>query len=227
MNILGISAGFHDAGVSIVRDGEILYASHTERYSKKKHDKDLDSKMFGELLLEYGEADVIAYYEKPWLKKLRQLYSGQYSDVFSSSVKSMISRAYGMKIPKIDTWGHHKSHAAAGFQTSPYDDATVVVVDAIGEFDTISIWHAHYDRNGQAQYTKLWNQKYPHSVGLFYSAMTQRAGLKPNEDEYILMGMSAYSSPDYNVYAEFRLSESQGKYFNSKISKVYKYKKLP
>ena len=203
MNILGISAGFHDAGVSIVRDGEILYASHTERYSKKKHDKDLDSKMFGELLLEYGEADVIAYYEKPWLKKLRQLYSGQYSDVFSGSIKNMVSRAYGMKIPKIDTWGHHKSHAAAGFQTSTFEDATVVVIDAIGEWDTTSIWHAEYDRNGYATYTKLWSQRYPHSIGLFYSAMTQRAGLKPLDEEYILMGMAAYAVPDFKVLKNF------------------------
>ena len=70
----------------------------------------------------------------------------------------------------------------------------MVVIDAIGEWDTISIWGAHYD-NGVAKYHRLWGQKYPHSIGLFYSAMTQRVGLKPNEDEYILMGMAAYGEP--------------------------------
>jgi carbamoyltransferase len=94
--------------------------------------------------------------------------------------------------PKIHTHSHHLSHAAAGFQTSPYDDATVVVIDAIGEFDTISIWNAWYDKNGVAKYKKLWGQRYPDSIGLFYSAMTQRVGLKPLDEEYILMGMAAY-----------------------------------
>jgi len=96
--------------------------------------------------------------------------------------------------PKIHTHSHHLSHAAAGFQTSPYDDATVVVIDAIGEFDTISIWNAWYDSKGVAQYKKLWGQRYPDSIGLFYSAMTQRVGLRPLDEEYILMGMAAYGS---------------------------------
>ena len=86
------------------------------------------------------------------------------------------------------------SHAAAGFQTSPYDDATVVVIDAIGEFDTISIYNAWYDKNGVAKYKKLWGQTYPDSIGLFYSAMTQRVGLRPLDEEYILMGMAAYGN---------------------------------
>jgi len=97
---------------------------------------------------------------------------------------------------RIVNYSHHLSHAAAGFQTSPFKRATVVVIDAIGEWDTISIWAAEY-HNGQAKYKRLWGQKYPHSIGLFYSAMTQRVGLKPNEDEYILMGMSAYGKPRF------------------------------
>jgi carbamoyltransferase len=69
-----------------------------------------------------------------------------------------------------------------------------VVIDAIGEFDTASIWHAHYDANGFAQYNKLWSQTYPDSIGLFYTAMTQRVGLRPLDEEYILMGMAAYGN---------------------------------
>jgi carbamoyltransferase len=73
----------------------------------------------------------------------------------------------------------------------------VVVIDAIGESDTISIYGAEYDSHGQAHYKRLWGQRYPHSIGLFYSAMTQRVGLKPNEEEYIMMGMSAYGDPGH------------------------------
>jgi len=86
---------------------------------------------------------------------------------------------------------------SSGFQTSPYDDATVVVIDAIGEFDTISIYNAYYDKNGIAKYKKLWGQRYPHSIGLFYSAMTQHVGLRPLDEEYILMGMAAYGNPKH------------------------------
>jgi carbamoyltransferase len=81
----------------------------------------------------------------------------------------------------------------------------VVVIDAIGEWDTISIWAAEYDSRGQAHYKRLWGQRYPHSIGLFYSAMTKRAGLKPNEDEYILMGMSAYGKRDISDLMSHRL----------------------
>jgi carbamoyltransferase len=196
MNVLGISAGFHDAGVSVIRDGEILFAAHAERYSKKKHDEHINAEILEEAL-DYGLPDVIAFYEKPWLKKLRQLYAGQYDQALDFS-DITVSKYLAKHCPTIDLSGirtthigHHYSHAAAGFQTSPYDKATVVVIDAIGEWDTISIWGAEYV-NGQAKYTRLWGQKYPHSIGLFYSAVTDRVGLRPMDEEYILMGMAAY-----------------------------------
>ena len=87
----------------------------------------------------------------------------------------------------INYTSHHRSHAAAGYYTSGYDNATVLCIDAIGEFETLTIWEAE----GNDMY-QVWSQKFPHSIGLWYSAMTQRIGLKPNEDEYILMGMAAY-----------------------------------
>jgi carbamoyltransferase len=90
-------------------------------------------------------------------------------------------------------------HAAAGFQTSPYDQATVVVIDAVGEWDTVTIWAADYDVNQQARYRRLWSQRYPHSIGLFYSAVTQRVGLHPLDEEYITMGMSAWGR---NLYQD-------------------------
>ena len=203
MNILGISAGFHDAGITLISDGEIVFAAHAERYSKKKHDSEINREMLAECFDLFGEPTHIAYYERPWLKKTRQLYAGQYKDIFEPGIEYKLSEVWPREhMPKIEYHGHHLSHAAAGFQTSPYDDATVVVIDAIGEWDTASIWHAEYV-NGQAKYKKLWSQKYPHSLGLFYSAMTQRAGLNPLDEEYILMGMAAYAMYDANMYGDF------------------------
>ena len=197
MNILGISAGFHDAGVSVIRDGEILFAGHAERYSKVKHDLHLNESIMQEAL-SFGKPDLIAYYERPWNKKLRQLYAGQYNEAFDLS-NITVSKYLTKHLPTMDFSGiptrhcdHHRSHAAAGFQTSSYTRATVVVIDAIGEWDTISIIGAEYDERGQARYKTLWRQRYPHSIGLFYSAMTDRVGLRPMDEEYILMGMAAY-----------------------------------
>jgi len=210
MSYLGISAGFHDAAIATVNyDGEIEFAAHAERYSKHKNDECLNTAMFDDMIKYTSMVTHIAYYERPFLKQLRNLYSGagfDFKRMFTSQVldRSIPPRArklMGTGIP-YSSHSHHLSHAAAGFQTSPFNEATVVVVDAIGEFDTITIWEAIY-RNGKAHYKKMYSQKYPNSLGLFYSAMTQRAGLKPNEDEYILMGMSAYGRPDYNVYSEF------------------------
>jgi len=204
MNILGISAGFHDAGVTLIDgDGQILFAGHAERYSKRKHDSELNVEMLDDCFDRYGIPGRIAYYERPWLKKSRQLYAGQYQELFKPSFKHQLNNIWPREeMPKIEYHGHHLSHAAAGFQTSPFEDATVVVIDAIGEWDTISIWDARY-KDGQAKYKKLWSQKYPHSIGLFYSAMTRRAGLKPLDEEYILMGMAAYAMYDASMYGDF------------------------
>ena len=193
MNYIGISSGFHDAAVSVIDDnGNILFAGHSERYSKNKHDKDVCEGLLTDALQHTNSVDLqYHYYERPWLKSLRQLRSGE-GFVWPTWEKLLGSTYNQMGKPKIHTHSHHLSHAASGFQTSPYDDATVVVIDAIGEFDTISIWNAWYDKNGVAKYKKLWGQRYPDSIGLFYSAMTQRVGLKPLDEEYILMGMAAY-----------------------------------
>lgn len=200
MNYVGISAGFHDAGVSVIdASGNIVFAGHSERYSKIKHDKHLCPEIIKDALLHvpyYGDFEV-HYYERPWLKALRQLRSGEpRTSIFAKNIIGKENHKLLLN-KKIHTHNHHLSHVAAGFQTSPYDDATVVVIDAIGEFDTISIWHAEYDSKGVAKYKQLWGKKYPNSIGLFYSAMTQRVGLRPLDEEYILMGMAAYGSPKY------------------------------
>ena len=208
-NILGVSAGYHDAAVSVVNTaGEILFAGHSERYSKQKNDADLHIDLIWELA-DGRPISHIAYYETPWKKQLRQLYSGQgieWSKLTTQQVVKQQLQGYFSNAP-ISTHNHHLSHAAAGFQTSPYDRATVVVIDAIGEWDTISIYGAHYV-NGQAQYHRLWGQKYPRSIGLFYSAITQRIGLRPLDEEYITMGMSAYGEPRYMDTMNILLEEN-------------------
>ena len=199
MNILGISAGFHDSATAVVSPhGDILFAAHSERYSKTKNDPDLSLEMIMDCL-DHGRVNTIAYYEKPLLKQSRQLYSGQGIEFNKLTVNQILKDQLGGYVvwpDNIKSYSHHLSHAAAGFQTSSFDRATVVVIDAVGEWETISIWGAEYI-DGRAQYKKLWNQKYPHSIGLFYSAMTERVGLKPNEEEYILMGMAAYGAPAF------------------------------
>ena len=193
MNILGISAGFHDAAATVISsDGEILFAGHAERYSKKKNDADFCQGLLDEVV-GYGP-EVVAYYERPWNKQARQWYAGQGIEWDKLTTKQIVKKQLGGQIEpeRIDSFNHHLSHAAAGFQTSPFDRATVVVIDAIGEWDTISIWGAEYDRKGRAQYKRLWRQVYPHSIGLFYSAVTQRVGIHPLDEEYITMGMAAW-----------------------------------
>jgi carbamoyltransferase len=198
MNYLGLSSGFHDAAVSLIDDtGNILFAGHSERYTKEKHTKHLCRAIIEDALFYATSGDIkIHYYERPWMKFLRQVRSGEKPALSNLFVKELIGQELIDRLQgrKVHTHNHHLSHAAAGFQTSPYDDATVVVIDAIGEFDTITIWNAWYDKNGVAKYKKLWGQKYPDSIGLFYSAMTKRVGLKPLDEEYILMGMAAYGN---------------------------------
>ena len=196
---LGISAGFHDAAAALIDShGDILFAGHSERYSKKKNDANLCGDLMMDAL-EYGLPDTVAYYERPWIKQLRNLRAGQPVAWDQLTVRQVLKKQLGPAVwpQDIRTYNHHLCHAAAGFQTSPYDRATVVVIDAIGEFDTISIWGAEYDRTGHATYKKLWGQTYPHSIGLFYSAITQRVGLHPLDEEYITMGMSAWGKPHW------------------------------
>jgi carbamoyltransferase len=210
MNILGISAGFHDAAATVINQhGEIVYAGHAERYSKIKNDPNLHKDMFWELA-RGRHIDHIAYYETPWKKQLRQLYSGQGIEWAKLTTGQVLKQQLGgffNNVP-VSTHNHHLSHAAAGFQTSPFKRATVVVIDAIGEWDTISIWAAEYV-DGKAKYKRLWGQKYPHSIGLFYTAMTEEIGLKPMEDEYITMGMAAYGSKQASTWMKMQLIDDE------------------
>ena len=208
--ILGLSAGFHDAGATVVDkgNGEILFAGHAERYSGIKNDPNLNHALIDDAL-SYGEPNNIAWYENTWLKRTRQLYSGEWRKAidFSTNPKNIIKPFMG-KVP-IQSYGHHKCHAAAGFQTSPYNNAIAIVVDAIGEWDTISVWECSYKPvylgRPKATYKKIWHQIYPHSIGLYYSAITKYIGLKPMEDEYITMGMAAYGKAYLQAYEKNKM----------------------
>ena len=186
MRILGINCLNHDAAVSVIENGKILFAAHSERYSRKKNDMLLNNDIIQEAL-SYGEPNKISYYERPWIKKTRQLYAGQYNEVFNlNNLPNKYLKPW-FKNQKIHYVDHHYSHAAAGYFTSPYKEAAILVIDGIGEWDTLTIWHGKGNN-----LKKIYSIKYPHSLGLFYSAATQAIDLKPCEEEYILMGMSGW-----------------------------------
>jgi carbamoyltransferase len=215
MSYLGISAGFHDAAVSIVDDsGNIVYAGHSERYTGVKNDPELCPKILHHTM--NHEINHIAFYERPWMHNYQQWRSGQkcYGPwTATGALEKHMGLSYetlkNRNKPTISSYPHHLSHAAAGFQTSPFDWACVVVIDAIGEMDTVSIYRAWYDRQGRAQYQRLWRQGYPHSIGLFYSAITSKVGLRPMEDEYVTMGMAAYGDLYWKPELKRRIIQDQ------------------
>lgn len=190
----GISANSHDAALAVFCDEKLVFASHSERFSGVKNDPDLSSALINYAIQHWGEPQQIYWYEKPFMKSLRQMFAGQGFTFAENNIKKYLQR-HGITAA-IKYTAHHKSHAAAGYYTSPFDDACVLVIDAIGEFQTLSIW-----KGEGSDLTRLYSISYPDSIGLWYSAMTQRVGLQPNEEEYILMGMSAYGDPQ-RLYAD-------------------------
>jgi carbamoyltransferase len=187
--IWGVVALNHDASITVVRGNEILFAGHSERYSRVKNDPHLNAALI-EAAGNFGSPDEIVWFEKPYSKKVRQAFAGQWGEVISKSPQ-MYLNSLGLDNIPVKYVRHHESHAAAGYFTSKFTDAAIIVVDAIGEWDTISVWEA----NG-TDIKKVWSAEYPNSVGMLYSAFTQRVGLKPNEEEYIMMGMAAYGKPN-------------------------------
>ena len=193
----GISANSHDAALAVYNHGtkgltykkdlKLVFASHSERYSGLKNDAHLNQALIEEAK-QYGEPDEVIWYERPFVKTFRQFRAGQGIRLHENNIKHYL-RSYGIHAP-IRYIDHHLAHAAAGFYTSGFTEATVACIDSIGEFETFTIWE------GKGKNLKrIYSQSYPHSIGLWYSAFTQRIGLKPQEDEYILMGMAAYGDP--------------------------------
>jgi carbamoyltransferase len=150
-----------------------------------------------------GTPDDIVWFERPLVKKFRQLYAGQYSRAFDfRDLPSLYLKSLELSKYPIRYLPHHLSHAASGFLTSPYTNATVVVLDAIGEWESATIW------NGRGtKLTKLWSRSYPTSLGLFYSAFTKLIGLKPVGEEHILQQWS-------NLGNEKRYAKDIAAYWN-------------
>ena len=181
MIILGVNETSHDASVSLIENGKIIFAGHAERYSKQKNDWYINDSLVNDAL-SYGAPNAIAYYEKPLLKASRLFLkggAGEWKPKFNID-----------GIPR-KSFSHHYSHACAGYYTSSFTDAAIVVLDSIGEYNTSTIWV------GEGEKIKLkFKQNYPVSFGLFYSAFTQLVGLMPNQEEYIMMGMAGYGDPN-------------------------------
>jgi carbamoyltransferase len=200
MLVWGISALSHDASLAVIDGDRVVFAAHAERYSRVKNDARLHPDLVAEAL-RFGRPDAIAWYERPYLKKVRHVRAGQWGHALATSD---LPRAYlkSLNLPfpvrKLSFYGHHESHAMAGIATSGFADAAVIVADAIGEFDTFTIWR-YTSRDGLQP---LYRRRYPHSLGLLYSAFTRRCGFRPNEDEYIIMGMAGFGEPKYVEHIE-------------------------
>ena len=208
MNITwGISANSHDAALAVFDGNQVMFASHSERFSGIKNDAHLNQELI-DYALQWGKPQQVVWYEKPFKKSLRQLFAGQGIRFTENNVRVYL-RSWGITAP-VKFVSHHHSHAAAGYYTSNFEDATVVCIDSIGEFETFTVWEGR-----RKELAKVYSQEYPHSIGMWYSAMTQRIGLKPNEDEYILMGMAAYGDPNrlfLDVLNDFVITKGCGCY---------------
>ncbi|MEG4032509.1 carbamoyltransferase [Microcoleus sp. w1-18aA5] len=218
MNILGISAYYHDSAAALIRDGEIIAAAQEERFSRKKHDarfpKNAIAYCLKEAKIDLRELDRIVFYDKPLVKfeRLLETYLAYAPQGFSSFLKAMpiwlkeklylktmlkrdlaaIANCKTNKLPSLLFTEHHQSHAASAFFPSPFQKAAVLCLDGVGEWATTSVWLG--DGN---QLTPQWEIDFPHSLGLLYSAFTYYTGFKVNSGEYKLMGLAPYGEPKY------------------------------
>ena len=221
MDILGISCYFHDAAAALVRDGELVAAAEQERFSRKKHDAGFPRSAIDFCLRAGGlraeDLDYVVFHEKPFVKFERLLLSSLVAfprsrRLFLESmlawlgdklwIKSLIQRELGVPPRRILFAEHHLSHAASAFLPSPFQEATVLTIDGVGEWTT-STWGA-----GRGFQIDLCGEtRFPHSLGLLYSAFTAFLGFEVNEGEYKVMGLAPYGRPRYQeeVYKTVRV----------------------
>jgi len=219
VNILGISAFYHDSAACLVRDGEIIAAAQEERFTRKKHDPGFPHRAV-EYCLNEGRIGIqdlqyIVFYDKPLIKfeRLLETYVGFAPRGLQSFLaampvwlkeklllrnllrKEIMACAPGLNkkdVPQFLFGEHHESHAASAFFPSPYQKAAVLCMDGVGEWATTSAWLG--DGNSL---TPLWDIPFPHSIGLLYSAFTYYTGFKVNSGEYKVMGLAPYGQPKY------------------------------
>jgi len=182
----GVNALNHGSSLAVFKDGLLLS-------NQGSSSDELDSKIITSAL-HVGAPDRIFWYERPWIKKARQLYAGQWRRALDMAV---LPRKYlkAQHYAPITYTPHHGSHAAAGYYTSPFNHCAVVVLDAIGEFECATIWEG---KHGELR--KVWSRSYPNSLGLFYSAFTDLLGMTPIQDEWKLQTMAEKGNPKVFYY---------------------------
>ncbi|HEY3056857.1 MAG TPA: carbamoyltransferase [Thermoanaerobaculia bacterium] len=213
MNILGISAYYHDSAAALVQDGEIVAAAQEERFTRKKGDHrfpshSLDYVVKAGGLKSVNDADYLVFYDKPLLKfeRLLSTYVAYAPSGIRSFIKAMplwLKEKLHMprEIRKLTRYDgkilftqHHESHAASAFYPSPFEEAAIICFDGVGEWATTTVWTGQGNR-----ITPQKEIRFPHSLGLLYSAFTYYTGFKVNSGEYKVMGLAPYGQP---IYAE-------------------------
>ena len=212
MNILGISAFYHDSAAALVRDGEIVAAAQEERFTRSKHDSRFPSHAVAYCLeqadLTAGQLDHVVFYEKPLLKfeRLLETYIGYAPRGFRQFLMSMplwlrqklhlpremdrfLNREYEGNYVFVE---HHESHASSAFFPSPFDEAAILTLDGVGEWATGSLG---VGKGNKIELMQVMH--FPHSLGLLYSAFTYFTGFRVNSGEYKMMGLAPYGEPKY------------------------------
>jgi carbamoyltransferase len=218
LNILGISAYYHDSAAALVRDGEIVAAAQEERFSRKKHDARFPEGAISSCLEQGGitlrDVDEVVFYDKPLVKfeRLLETYLAYAPRGFRSFIAAMpvwlkeklylkttlkreLAALGNMKekeLPALLFTEHHQSHAASAFFPSPFERAAVMCLDGVGEWATTSVWLGDGHK-----LTPQWEIDFPHSLGMLYSAFTYYTGFRVNSGEYKLMGLAPYGEPEY------------------------------
>jgi carbamoyltransferase len=209
--ILGLSAYYHDSAACLVADGEIVAAAQEERFTRKKHDAAFPSHAVAYCLREagltIGDIDHVGFYEKPLVKfgRLLESYMTSAPRGLASYLMAMpqwltsklwladgIKRELGREDLHVMFGDHHESHAASAFYPSPFEEAAILTMDGVGEWATSSIG---VGRGSKVDMLK--QQRFPHSVGLLYSAFTYFTGFRVNSGEYKVMGLAPYGEPRY------------------------------
>ena len=226
MDILGVSCYFHDAAAALLRDGRLVAAAEEERFTRRKHDYEFPQHAIDFCLgaggIRGADLDYVVFFEKPFVKFERLLLSALQTfprshRVFREAmitwlgdklwIKHLIQKRLGVPPSKILFCEHHLSHAASAFLCSPFPEAAILTVDGVGEWTT-----ATYGVGRGTDVTLLHEIRFPHSLGLLYSAFTAFLGFEVNEGEYKVMGMAPFGKPRYvdKVYKLIRVGQDGG-----------------
>ena len=218
MHILGVSCFYHDSAAALIEDGMLVAAAEEERFSRIKHDYDFPAEAIDFCLQRAGivaeDLDYVVFYEKPLLKFERILMTtlGTFPrswKVFGEAmiawfneklwIKSLLQERLGVPPERILFVEHHLSHAASTFLCSPFEEAAILTVDGVGEWATTTMGRgrARWDGQGENSIHLFREQRFPHSLGLLYSAFTAYLGFKVNNGEFKVMGMAPYGTPQY------------------------------